>query len=474
MSEIDLSVNHQTDDHLFDENLDNETVIVHQPEKSSNNWTGIDIEFAAKIDEYEALLTNLLESETLSNEVILELLQARDAVEEVVQAKAKKSVELLLRLPDLDYKLRNKEEAIAKSINLLLWRNILNPPANYWWWFFDVPQVDFEIHQSNKLGWVWNILTIACLAGFTSFASKVIPIVFAGGVSVFESIGMVGPGGMIALVVSSMQGGEGKRKIQQGLHDIGIPIRFQNEVTFAIALLLFLAGYFAQEKLPKIYFNNFFKEGETAYRKGKLREAKESYDRALKIENQDPVVVAQIYTELGLLSESLGKLDDAQQNYLQALELGNNEALNNLARVKINKGDTDEAETLLNMALQRAVPEDTNELYQDYRNLGWANLEKKNYAKAEEYLKMAIEQDKKIPKGVFGKGLANCFLGKVYELQEKPDLAARQWNYCIEFAMPETFNEYKAILKISPEVGKKINSKAIFNGTSESKVLENK
>ena len=458
MSDIGLSVDHQTE-----QSIDNTTVLVQQSEKSSKDWTGIDIEFAAKIDDYETLLTNLLEDETPSNAIILELLQARDAVEEVVQAKAKKSVELLLRLPDLDHKLRSKEEAIAKSINLSLWRNILDPPSTYWWWFFDVPQVDFEVHQSNKFGWVWNLLTVVCLAGFTSFASKVIPLVFAGGVSVFESIGMVGPGGLIALVVSSMQGGEGKRKIQQGLHNIGIPIRFQNEVTFAIALLLFLAGYFAQEKLPKIYFDSFVKQGETSYRKGQLREAKENYEQALKIENQDSKDVAQIYTELGLLAESLGQLNEAQQDYLQALELGNNEALNNLARVKISKGELDEAETLLNMALQRAVPEDTNELYQDYRNLGWANLEKKNYAKAEEYLNIAIEYDKKMPKGTFGKGMANCFLGKVYELQEKPNLAAKQWSICIEFGKPETFNEYKVILRMNPEVGRQIDSKAVFN-----------
>ncbi len=456
MSNIDLSVDLQTD-----ENSDDATGIVHQPEKVSKNWIGIDIEFAAKIDEYEALLANLLESETPSNAIILELLQARDAVEEVVQAKSKKSVDLLLRLPNLDQKLRNNEEAIAKSINLSLWRNILNPPSTYWWWFFDLPQIDFEVHQSNQFGWVWNILTIACLAGFTSFVSKVIPIVFAGGVSVFESIGMVGPGGMIALVVSSMQGGEGKRKIQQGLHDIGIPIRFQNEVTFAIALLLFVAGYFAQEKLPKIYFDNFVKEGETAYRKGKLLEAKENYEQALKIQNQERKDVAQIHTELGLLDESLGLLDNAQRDYLQALGLGNNEALNNLARVKISLGDLDGSETLLNMALQRAVPEDINELYQNYRNLGWVYLERKNYVRAEEYLEKALVYDKQIPAGIFGKGLANCFLAKVYEVQGKR--AYRQWSLCVEFAQPETLNEYKAIIRMNSEVGKKINTKGIFN-----------
>jgi hypothetical protein len=76
---------------------------------------------------------------------------------------------------------------------------------------------------------------------------------------------------------------------------------------------------------------------------------------------------------------------------------------------------------------------------------------------------MAIEYDKKIPKGTFGKGVANCFLAKVYELQEKTNLAAKQWNFCTEFGKPETFNEYKAILRINPEVGKKIDSKGIFN-----------
>ncbi|MEI6332778.1 MAG: hypothetical protein ACOYN8_05135 [Pseudanabaena sp.] len=48
-------------------------------------------------------------------------------------------------------------------------------------------------------------------------------------------------------------------------------------------------------------------------------------------------------------------------------------------------------------------------------------------------------------------------------MQGKTILAAKQWSICIEFTKPETFNEYKVILRMNPEVGRQIDSKAIFN-----------
>jgi tetratricopeptide (TPR) repeat protein len=100
--------------------------------------------------------------------------------------------------------------------------------------------------------------------------------------------------------------------------------------------------------------------------------------------------------------------------------------------------------------------------YQLHRNLGWVYLERKRYDKAEEYLNQAIEFDKQIPKGSFGKGIANCFKAKMYEFQEKPDKAANQWKLCLEFGKPETLFEYQTIVKMNPDVGSKLDTTGVF------------
>jgi tetratricopeptide (TPR) repeat protein len=136
--------------------------------------------------------------------------------------------------------------------------------------------------------------------------------------------------------------------------------------------------------------------------------------------------------------------------------------LNNLGRLRICKGKLDEAETFLNMGIQRVDPKDIFGQYQLYRNLGWVYLERKNYDKANEYLTKAIEFDKQISKGELGKGIANCLKARVYELQDQSEKAASQWNYCLEFGKPETLHEYEAIVKINPQIGTKLDTTGVF------------
>jgi tetratricopeptide (TPR) repeat protein len=243
---------------------------------------------------------------------------------------------------------------------------------------------------------------------------------------------------------------------------VGIPVRFQSEATLLIGVILFSGSYFAQAYLPESYFKTYFAAGEKAYKKGQLREARENYEQALKIDGQESAKVAAIYTSLGLIDESLGNDNEAFKNYARALDLGDLKVLNNMARVKIYKGEFDAAETFLNLGIQKGDKTSISDQYQLYRNLGWTYLEKKRYAQAEEFLTKAIDFDKQIAKGAFGKGMANCFKAKVYELQERPDKAANQWNLCTEFGKPETFHEYQAILKINPEIGRKLDTTGIF------------
>jgi len=427
-----------------------------------------DVELAAKIDIYEAALQALQANSPPSHEAILQVLLARDALQIILETKDGKSVNLLLKLQFLDEQLKKLKEAIAQGISLPLWRDTLYPSSNNWWWFFEVAKTPQKIKVWERVDWVFNLLTILCLTGFVSFVSQVLPLVFAGGLSLGESIGLLGPGGMVALVLSSIRGGEGHKRLMQIMNSFGIPSRFQSEVTFLIAAILFAGGYYAQENLPRYYFHRYREDGNTKYNHHFLREAKKSFESALEIPNQDALEVSYVHRSIGLIEEIRG--DDAQalKQFQQALELGDPLAYSDIGRLKIFSGQFDEAETFLNLELQKKIPNQSPTAknymqYRLYRNLGWTYLNQKRYAKAQEYLNKALEFDKEIPKGNSGKGIANCLLAKTHELLGKPDEAATQWKHCADFGIPESVDVYKEILKMNPEVGAKLNTSYVFN-----------
>ena len=455
MSEVIVSLETETESDL---------VLKDVTDPSNDNQpTSFEVEFDGKLEKYAIALAEFQANSPPPHELILQVLLARDSLQKVIDSQEERSVESLIKLSGLDNQLRSQDQAIATGLHLPMWRKVLHPPETNWWWFFEAIQPIPKKQAWDQLDWLFNLLTALCLTGMVSFGSKIIPLVFSGGISIFESIGLAGPGGMIALVLSSMQGGDGQKKLQDAMEKIGIPAKYQSEVTFLISFLLFTAGYFAQQNLPQYYFNSFRNAGDKAYNKGQMREARDNYENALKIDGQDPKLVAKLYTSIGLLEESIGNQTDAIKSYHQALDLGDDKVLNNLGRVKVAEGKLDSAETFLTMGLHRVDPTDINSQYQIYRNLGWLNYEKKRYDKALEYLNQAIEFDKQIPKGNFGKGIANCFKAKIYELQEKPEKAQNQWNLCSEFGKPETLREYEAVLKLNPEVGAKIDSTGVFN-----------
>jgi len=457
MSETTVSLDSETASNLVTKEPP-EDLTDSQQDNLTNN-----LEIERKFQDFAIALSALQSNPQASQEMILKALIARDYLQKALSNEDVKSVELLTKLSVLDEQLMRLGEAIATGLHLPQWRKILHPPETNWWWFFEVVKPIAKPEGWDQLDWLFNLLTILCLTGTVSFVSKIIPIIFAGGMSLFESVGLLGPSGMVALVLSSMGGGQGQKKLQEAMAKLGISPKFQSEVTFVIAFLLFTGAYFFSENLPKYYFKHYISEGERLYKDGKLPEARDNFNHALGIKDQDPTDIGKVYVGIGLLEESLGNNVEAVKSYTHALELGNYAVLNNLGRVKISQNELDAAEMYLNVGLQRVDANDINIRYQLHRNLGWVNLEKKRYAMAEMNLVQAIEFDKRIPKGNLGKGMANCFKARLYEIQEKAEKATNQWNLCLEFGKPETLNEYQSILKLNPEVGARLDSTGIFN-----------
>ena len=145
------------------------------------------------------------------------------------------------------------------------------------------------------------------------------------------------------------------------------------------------------------------------------------------------------------------------------MQKGSVQAFNNLGRVNIQQGDLVTANTLLLIGLKGVKKQDINTKYQLHRNLGWALLKQEKYKRAEQELKKAIELDKQIPEKQIGGGMAYCLLGKALEAQDKTESAQQQWQYCQEFARPETINEYKWFIEAGrSELAEKVDTTSIM------------
>lgn len=83
---------------------------------------------------------------------------------------------------------------------------------------------------------------------------------------------------------------------------------------------------------------------------------------------------------------------------------------------------------------------ETNENFQKVKyallkNLGWAQLELKNYTQAKSLLQEAIALDSE-------KAPAYCLLAQVLEAQAKKDEALKSWENCIAYADSRKPDEY--------------------------------
>ncbi len=458
-----MSADHSESSNLPPENSAEITAQVIAPNHNNDDQQS---DIAQKLANYAALL-KILEppntQETLAEEEVLNLLLARDALQLAISSDM--PPRFVITIAELDHLLYANRATIVYVLALEQWREMILPPESHWWWFLQPP----EVHDAwDNLDWLWNLLTLGFLAGFASLMSQIIPMVFADGVGIFESFGLVAPGALLTMVGSNIKGGESQEKFAQKMAEFGIPKRFCSEVTCLLAGLLFGGSMIARQTLPSYYFQSSFTKGVKFYNGSQLLDAEESLRRALKIPDQDGEKVADVYTYLGLIKESTGENDKAIEAYNQAIQLGNKKAINNLGRVYIAKGDLEEGETYLKLGLQRTQnnTDDSQEAillqYQLRRNLGWGYVEQKRYDEAERELKKAIQIGESLPDDTLGRGVASCLLGHIYN--ERNDIVQSQkyMRRCRELGRPETIAEYRTIVKMHPSIAQYITTKGIF------------
>jgi len=187
-----------------------------------------------------------------------------------------------------------------------------------------------------------------------------------------------------------------------------------------LALIAFTAFPAVMIGLPSLarYYNN---QGAALQKDGRIKEAIESYQRALSLKPS----YAEAHYNLADAYEELPAYDKALEEYQKAIEADPTlyEAYNNLARLYIKRRKDPEAALEL---IQRAInlnPQEPSVQYSLYKNFGWANFELHLSGQAESSLRRAIALDA-------SRGAAHCLLAKVLDVQENPGSAFKEWESC--------------------------------------------
>ena len=398
----------------------------------------------------------------------MEVLTARDAVQAALNEEPLNSAKSRATVCKLDSRLKKLEKAIASAGSLPEWRESLQPPESAWWWFFQPP-----LNPWMRLDWLWNALTISALALSASLIVTTLQSLAIKGLTWQQSFGAILQGAGLAAIGSGALTSEGQEKVRNILKKTGVPERFQSEATLVVSLIVLGGVWSLYNFLPGRLYEN----GLENYQLGELSEAEENFLQALQLDPDDE----RINIALGEVYESLGDLDRAIAQYKQALSSGNPQAFNNLGRLYIDRIDPILkrknkvlAETYLRMGLQRALTSNAkqeftdeelvNIKYQLYRNLGWALLEQKKYPEAESALKTAIEFDNQIDKLQIGSYMSECLLAKLYEIQGSEQQQQVNLRDCRMLARPETLNEYRQLVVNEGKLADCIDTDDIVTG----------
>ncbi|MEE9442516.1 MAG: tetratricopeptide repeat protein [candidate division Zixibacteria bacterium] len=187
---------------------------------------------------------------------------------------------------------------------------------------------------------------------------------------------------------------------------------------------------------------------------GRYEEAEKLYKQALEIDKktigeEDPGFATDLNNLAGVY-ESMGRYEEAERYYLQAIEIdkktigeehpGHATRLNNLANVYISMGRYDEAERYYLQAIEidkKTIGEEHPDYATDLNNLAGVYESMGRYEEAEKYYLQAIEIDKKT-------------IG-----EEHPNYAIRLNNLANVYNLMGRYGEAEKLYKQALEIGKK-------------------
>jgi tetratricopeptide (TPR) repeat protein len=373
---------------------------------------------AISLHDYALALADLADAQPQpSAQQVLAVLHARDDVANCLRSAKPRTVEEMLKVLELDKRLRQQTSRICQAVKLRDWRPSFLLTNEAWWWFLEAPP-----NKWDRFDWLWSALTILCLTISLGIVADISSRFLSGGPDTWASMAVVGQSVLALLAVGGALTIAGREAIKRILTSWNVPEYLWQEAKFILALGLVAILIFLRLSLPEIAvgYNN---RGLQNYVGGNLTSARFDYQRAIKL-NPDYI---EAHYNLALLYEDLQQTDDAQKEYVIAVQGGLDAAYNNLARVYILGQNYGAAVPLLKEGLFRA--KDDAVKYDLYKNLGWARLGQARYEEAIAELQSAI---------VLGedRAPAHCLLAQAFDGGKQPTDAQHEWNLCLAYGDP--------------------------------------
>lgn len=405
------------------------------------------------IERYSVSIDSLKTDANIDAETVLEVLNARDALETYLKAEPDLLTPTLSRVIKLDGVLREKAGVVNRTLKdnqLAQWRESVNPPAEAWWWKLETIALT---HPLDRLDGLWKLLS---LAGWTANITLLINLAtrfLGGGVGLAGVAAVALPSILVLLQAGSEFTKAGQDGFEKLLLALKIPTQFREEAKLGTTLVLFIALCLAWLHLPE-FSKDYNRSGIENYRQGKLGAAEQDFLKAIALDADN----AKAHYNLGSLYDQLQQFDAATKEYLIAIARDLPDAYNNLARLYIKDKKYSQAAALLNQGIEKLDQQneiDPKVRYDLYKNLGWVRLEQGRYREAQEFLKIAIAlaQEPAVAKSV-NPSAAYCLLAQVLDKQKQS--AKKQWRKCQELGSVSNPDEdpwlYQAQQKLKTSV----------------------
>ena len=258
------------------------------------------------------VVKNLKDSKsTIKFEQVIEILNSRNYVQ-IALSEIKHIPTYQLQLViDLDDELRELAIEITKVIKTERWaklRSSVNPSNDAWWWNLEtiVPP-----HKWDRYDWLWKGLTVAFWTGNLSLLLNIATRFFSVGAGFWGASAVIFPSILTLLQASSELTKTGKAGFDQLLTKLKIPLHFHEEAKLASTLMMSTSLYVLWSFLP--LFSQIYKaNGLIDYSLGKLGAAEQNYLQAISL-NQENL---DAHFSLGNIYEDLQELDKAKKHYL--------------------------------------------------------------------------------------------------------------------------------------------------------------
>jgi len=386
------------------------------------------------LERYQAALEDLDQTEAaIDVEQVLAVLNARDTVQVALKQQSPVPNSQLQKVIKLDQALRGKTELIAKAVNyqtaeqFAQWRESVHPSADAWWWRLEriAPH-----HPWDQFDWLWRSLTIA---GWTANLSLLVNIAgrfFSQGAGLAGAAAVILPSILALLQVRSELTKSGHEGFDKLLTQLKIPTYLREEAMAVSTLLMSVFLIFFWLSLPDIsqIYNRLGLEN---YRVRKLGTAEQEYLRAIALDENN----VDAHYNLGNLYEDRQNFKKAEEHYKIAVGGDVPEAYNNLSRLYIQKQKYPQAVALLTQGLALASEQQSfpDVRYNLLKNMGWIRFKQGRYAEAEQTLKAAIgiAENPETAQYIANHASAHCVLAQVLD-QQKQSTALVHWQECCQ------------------------------------------